>query len=204
MITCCKALTGISSAAPVAASCHQLPQIAGIMQSWVASDESMLKRILSLNLSKCYGARIIADEWTPKPGLFHLGRGDLVAELPCGTHLVVELKHLNFVRTGHNQRVMRRKLRREVEEQTIRYGRLWQERLRDQGDFRPVICASYTNEEGLKHFGDPSAMPAEALSALKAVDSPELRPAAPVAALKNEKTSIDSSSGRVAAVMHAH
>lgn len=201
-VTCCRALTGLPSASPrpAAVSCRQLPQIAGLVQSWIASNESMLKQILSLNLTKSYGVRIIADEWTPKPGLNHLGRGDLVAELPCGTHLVIELKYLKTSKQGHTARVMRNRQRRELEQQTYMYGKLWQERLRDQGDFRPVICASFTNEDGLKHYGTPDA---HMLSVFKAVDGPELQTAAAVAATKSDKKGINSNRLEHS-VMHAH
>lgn len=154
LLACCRAL---GRTCTPAASCQQLPQIPGLVQPWVASDEPMLKHILSFTLTKAYGARIVADEWEAVPGLSNLGKGDIVAELPCGAHLVIELKHLDTRTPGRTARTRRNRHRSYLEQQACTYGRIWQERLQQQGDTRPVIYASYTNEKGLEYHEKAAA-----------------------------------------------
>jgi hypothetical protein len=117
----------------------------------------MLKHILKFTLTKAYGARIVADEWDAVPGLSNLGQGDVVAELPCGAHLVIELKHLDTRASGRTAMSKRNKNRSYVAQQACAYGRIWQEKLLQNGDSRPVIYASYTNEKGLEYHHNASA-----------------------------------------------
>ncbi|KAG5189296.1 hypothetical protein JKP88DRAFT_353175 [Tribonema minus] len=95
------------------------------------------------------GCTVLAREWDVRGGP-HLGKGDLVVLLPCNTHLVVEVKYLDFDATGRNQCVKRRKHRRYVEEQAPRYGAKWAEHYALHNQL--VLSAFFTNETGLSGF----------------------------------------------------
>lgn len=164
LLSCCRVL-GCSYSSNFV--CQQLPRIAGLVQPWVATDEPSLKHLLSYNLTKCHGARVVADDWSLN-GQTNLGLGDLVAELPCGAHLVIETKYLNVRTTGPTAQRRRSHHRSYVARQAQTYGKLWQEMLQQKGDNRPVICASFDNETGLKYHAPPGPEPAASAVGMEA------------------------------------
>ena len=55
-----------------------------------ATNELLLTEELKRSLMQ-QGCRVVAEQWNVRSGQMHLGRGDLVVELRCGTYLVVEV-----------------------------------------------------------------------------------------------------------------
>ncbi|KAG5181829.1 hypothetical protein JKP88DRAFT_245989 [Tribonema minus] len=109
---------------------HHLPQIDRYAEG--LSDvhgEAELREWLKQHLQQL-GCEVLAEEWDVVPGMPNCGVGDLVVELPCGTHLVTEIKFLDFYAHGNTATVKRRKHRREVEQQACRYGSLWAKQYR--------------------------------------------------------------------------
>jgi hypothetical protein len=102
------------------------------------------------------GAKLLAEEWDVVSLQCQHGRGDLIFRLPfvCHHHapfgidLVVEVKKIDPNGTGSNKthRTARRKHRREVEKQVIKYAEIWC----SKSDVGIVVAAIFTEEDGLK------------------------------------------------------
>jgi hypothetical protein len=87
------------------------------------------------------GVNLVAREWRVTPDWPQDGTGDLVFELPCGTHLVVEVKWLNMG-TGRTARSRRTRNRGHVCNQARRYADAWAAR----HPRRTVKAATFTND----------------------------------------------------------
>ena len=64
---------------------------------------------------------LIEDEWELSPGHTNEGRGDLVFADGAGRFAVVEVKDINFERSGRTARSKRTSSRKLVKEQALRY-----------------------------------------------------------------------------------
>jgi hypothetical protein len=140
-----------------------LPQVPGFGRSTLFRNEGHLCSRLA-DLLDALDCTDIVQEWHVRGGQSQYGVGDLAATLPCGTEMVVEVKYLDLLATGHTACVKRRKHRRQAEEQAHRYGLL-----RAAKTGRRVVYAIFDNEQGLKCMGvagPPSASRAMPLTEL--------------------------------------
>ncbi|KAJ3340469.1 hypothetical protein HDU93_006937 [Gonapodya sp. JEL0774] len=114
--------------------------------------ELELKQYLKDCLASVKDCHVVAEEWQVVQGLPHLGVGDLVVE-HRGIHIVIEIKvvlgggTVGVGGNGKTARTARNKKRKEVEQQAVRYARLWRERR--LGCKVKVRAATMTDEAGL-------------------------------------------------------
>jgi hypothetical protein len=119
--------------------------------------EESLANFLKNRMSSA-GAVLKAEEWEVVEGESHQGRGDLVfhllfdidLRLPFGIDLVVEVKKIDPISTGGSNKThstTRNKQRSKVEEQAIKYAKIWQ---CSKSDVEIVVATIFTEEDGLK------------------------------------------------------
>mmetsp|Transcript_13470 Transcript_13470/g.13034 ORF Transcript_13470/g.13034 Transcript_13470/m.13034 type:complete len:353 (-) Transcript_13470:742-1800(-) len=119
--------------------------------------EESLANFLKNRMSST-GAVLKAEEWDVVEGESHQGRGDLVfrllfdidLRLPFGIDLVVEVKKIDPISTGGSNKThstTRNKQRSKVEEQAIKYAKIWQ---CSKSDVEIVVATIFTEEDGLK------------------------------------------------------
>ncbi len=84
---------------------------------------------------------ILLYEWEIVPGMSQYGVGDLVFSDGNGNFAVMEVKHI-ISRSGKNQSVKRRKARRKVKEQTIKYMSVFKRKVPEAKSIIGIAVAS--------------------------------------------------------------
>jgi len=125
-------------------------------RDWDDNGEFRLKRELVMGDLLPDFPFVVDDEWEVRGGHTNKGRGDLVFADGEGGFAVVEVKWVDGGTDGgrgSTRRAAKRKKRRKVEDQALKYARLWAARI---GVGTRVDAYLFTNESDLVHVGQVS------------------------------------------------